>query len=88
MVKRVARSTRVHWPAKGSRHQAFLGLAGVFARAKWNLEEAQKVQRVLYKCLWPGDPELGAADVEMTSTFAKAFSRWRNNRRADADRTD
>jgi hypothetical protein len=46
-------------------------LAGVFASAEWSLEEAKEFHSVLYKCLWPRNPELRAADIEVTSTFAK-----------------
>jgi hypothetical protein len=59
------------WTTKGSRHQAFLALAGVFARAKWSLEEAKVFHRVIYRCLWPPNPELGAADTEVQSTFQR-----------------
>src|SRR3954447_5018640 len=42
-VRRVAAAALLarHWPTRGSRHQAFLALAGVFARAESSLEEAK-----------------------------------------------
>jgi P4 family phage/plasmid primase-like protien len=60
-----------HWPTKGSQHHAFLALAGMLARGKWRLDEAKSFHRAIYKCLWPANPELGAADSEVQSTFAK-----------------
>jgi hypothetical protein len=60
-----------HWPTQGARHDAFLALAGVFARAGWNLEDAKAFHRVIYRCLWPTDPDLGATDSEVQSTFEK-----------------
>jgi hypothetical protein len=60
-----------HWPTKGSRHHAFLALAGVLARADWNLEDAKSFHRLIYQCLWPVNPELRAADSEVQSTFEK-----------------
>jgi zinc-finger binding domain of transposase IS66 len=63
-----------HWPAKGSRHHAFLALAGVLARAEWRLDDAKAFHRVIYRCLWPTNPELDAADSEVQSTFEKHSS--------------
>ena len=60
-----------HWPTEGSRHHAFLALAGVLARAGWNVEDARGFHRVLYQCLWPVNPELDTADTEVQSTFEK-----------------
>jgi putative DNA primase/helicase len=60
-----------HWPAKGSRHQAFLALAGALARAGWNLADAREFHRTIYKCLWAADAKLSAADSEVQSTFEK-----------------
>src|SRR4051794_20143977 len=40
-----------HWPAEGSRHHAFLALAGVLARGEWTLEDARTFHRVIYRCL-------------------------------------
>jgi P4 family phage/plasmid primase-like protien len=60
-----------HWPTKGSRHHAFLALAGILARSGWSLEDAKRLHRVIYRCLWPSNPELDAADSEVQSTFEK-----------------
>lgn len=72
-VHRVAAAALLarHWPTKGSRHHGFLALAGVLARAEWNTEDAKTFHRVIYRCLWPANPELGAADAEVQSTFEK-----------------
>jgi hypothetical protein len=72
-VRRVAAAALLarHWPTRGSRHQAFLALAGVFARSESSLEKAKTFHRVLYRCLWPGDPDLSSADLEVQSTFER-----------------
>jgi P4 family phage/plasmid primase-like protien len=72
-VHRVAAAALLarHWPTKGSRHHGFLALAGVLARAEWNPEDAKTFHRVIYRCLWPVNPELAAADAEVQSTFEK-----------------
>lgn len=72
-IRRVAAAALLsrHWPTKGSRHHAFLALAGVLARAEWSLEEAKAFHRVIYRCLWSSNPELHAADAEVQSTFEK-----------------
>jgi hypothetical protein len=36
-----------HWPTKGSRHHAFLALAGVLARSEWSLDDAKTLHRVI-----------------------------------------
>ena len=68
-----------HWPAKGSKHHAFLALAGVLARAGWSREDAKTFHRVLYRCLWPDNPDLCAADDEVNSTFDEAPGRRRDD---------
>jgi putative DNA primase/helicase len=72
-VQRVAAAALFarHWPAQGSRHHAFLALAGVLARAQWSLDDAKAFHRVIYRCLWPADPNEGTADAEVQSTFEK-----------------
>jgi putative DNA primase/helicase len=72
-VRRVAAAALFasHWPKQGSRHDAFLALAGVLARSSWSLEDARTFHRALYCCLWPTDPDLAAADAEVLSTFAR-----------------
>lgn len=60
-----------HWPTKGSRHHAFLALAGILARGEWSLDHAKTFHRVIYQCLWPSNPDLNAADSEVQSTFEK-----------------
>jgi P4 family phage/plasmid primase-like protien len=75
-VRRVAAAALLarHWPTKGSRHHGFLALAGVLARAEWSPEDAKAFHRVIYRCLWPANPELGAADTEVQSTFEKHWT--------------
>jgi hypothetical protein len=72
-VRKVAAAALLarHWPQKGSRHHAFLALAGQLARAGWNVEDARKFHHVIYSCLWPANPDLRAADSEVQSTFEK-----------------
>jgi P4 family phage/plasmid primase-like protien len=70
-VRKVAAAALLsrHWPTKGSRHHAFLALAGVLARGEWTLDDAKTFHRVMYRCLWPTNPELDVADSEVQSTF-------------------
>ena len=72
-VRKVAAAALLarHWPAKGSRHQAFLALAGILSRAGWSLDDIKAFHRAIYKCLWLANAELGAADAEVQSTFEK-----------------
>ncbi|MEJ7605648.1 MAG: hypothetical protein WKF37_05145 [Bryobacteraceae bacterium] len=72
-VRRVAAAALLtrHWPTQGSRHHAFLALAGVFGRAGWNIEDAKAFHRVIYRCIWPTNPDVAAADSEVQSTFEK-----------------
>lgn len=60
-----------HWPAEGSRHDGFLALAGVLARAEWPVENAKAFHRALYRCIWGAHADLRAADSEVQSTFEK-----------------
>ncbi|HTU48834.1 MAG TPA: phage/plasmid primase, P4 family [Bryobacteraceae bacterium] len=60
-----------HWPAEGSRHVAFLALAGVLARAEWPVENAKAFHPALYRCIWAAHADLRAADSEVQSTFEK-----------------
>src|SRR5260370_61584 len=72
-VRRVAAAALLarHWPTKGSRHHAFLALAGVLARAEWSSEDAKRFHRAIYRCLWTANPDLDAADNEVQSTFER-----------------
>jgi len=60
-----------HWPIKGSRHNAFLALTCVLASAGWSVEDARAFHCVICRCLLPADPDLGAADAEVQSTYEK-----------------
>jgi hypothetical protein len=72
-VRRVAAAALLarRWPAQGSRHTSFLALAGVLARAGWTVDGAKAFHHVIYRCLWPTAPDVGAADAEVQSTFEK-----------------
>jgi hypothetical protein len=66
-VRRVAAAAVLarHWPVQGTRHLAFLALAGVLARAQWSVADAKSFHRAIYRCLWPGDADFDAADSEV-----------------------
>ena len=46
-------------------------LAGVLARAGWTVDGGKAFHRVIYRCLWPGSPDVGSADSEVQSTLEK-----------------
>lgn len=61
-----------HWPAPGGgRHDAFLALAGALAYARWGLADATRLVSTLYRLLWPGNTDLGAAAKDVESTFQR-----------------
>jgi hypothetical protein len=60
-----------HWPKQGSRHHAFLALSGVFAREGWSLEDVKVFHHAIYRCFRPTNPDLGATDAEVQSTFER-----------------
>jgi Protein of unknown function (DUF3987)/Bifunctional DNA primase/polymerase, N-terminal len=60
-----------HWPKEGSRHDAFLALAGILARADWNVGDAGAFHRAIYRALWGGAPDFSSCDSEVRSTFEK-----------------
>jgi hypothetical protein len=60
-----------HWPKQGSRHDAFLGLAGILARAGWSVGDSCTFHRAIYRALWGNDSDFSACDVEVRSTFEK-----------------
>ncbi len=60
-----------HWPKEGSRHDAFLALAGILSRAGWPLTDAVAFHRAMYRALWPGDADMHACVKEVESTFGK-----------------
>ena len=72
-VRKVAAAALLarRWPTKGSRHHAFLALAGVLAHGGWSLDDTRMFHRVIYTCLWSANADLGAADSEVLSTFEK-----------------
>ena len=75
-VRKVAATALLsrHWPTQGSRHKAFLALAGVLARGDWSLEDAKRLHRSIYRCLWQKNADLRAAESEVQSTFEKHSS--------------
>ena len=60
-----------HWPKEGSRHDAFLALAGILARAGWSAQDAECFHRAMYRALWRGQADFGACALEVRSTFEK-----------------
>jgi hypothetical protein len=60
-----------HWPKEGSRHDAFLALAGILSRANWPLADAMAFHRALYRALWPNNGDLHACEKEVESTYKK-----------------
>jgi hypothetical protein len=60
-----------HWPKEGSRHDAFLALAGILARAGWSAGDAGVFHRAIYRALWGGASDFSACDLEVRSTFEK-----------------
>ena len=60
-----------HWPKEGSRHDAFLALAGILSRAGLSLSDAILFHRALYRALWPTDADTYACAKEVESTFEK-----------------
>ncbi len=60
-----------HWPGQGSRHKAFLALAGALGRAGWLLEEAAQFHRAIYTVLWPDAPDVQGCAREVESSFAR-----------------
>jgi hypothetical protein len=75
-VARVAAAALLakHWPAEGSRNQAFLALAGALARAGWSLDEASAVVRAIYRGIWCDEADLRQAESEVRATFVKCES--------------
>jgi AAA domain/Bifunctional DNA primase/polymerase, N-terminal len=60
-----------HWPAKGSRNQAFIALAGVLARAGWSLEDAIAFNSGIYLVSWGTAADLSACRAEVVATYDK-----------------
>ena len=60
-----------YWPKEGSRHDAFLALAGILKRTGWQLDRAVKFHRAIYRILWPDSPDMQACDTEVESTFER-----------------
>ena len=56
---------------EGARHEIFIALAGTLARAKWDLEEAQRLLRAIYRVLWREGANLKQADADVDSTYQK-----------------
>ncbi len=61
-----------YWPKKGSRHDAMLALAGVFARAGWLEKDAVEFCRALYTAVPTHDPEqVHRSDAEVRDSYHK-----------------
>lgn len=56
---------------EGVRHEIFIALAGAFARAKWELEEAQRFLRAIYRVIWHETAKLGQANSDADSTYQR-----------------
>lgn len=56
---------------EGSRHEIFIALAGTLARSKWDLEEAQRFVRAVYRILWRETADLRQANADVNSTFQR-----------------
>jgi P4 family phage/plasmid primase-like protien len=60
-----------HFAKEGTRHPAFLALAGILARAGWTEADSLRFHQALYRVLWPGEAELPQRKSEVQTTFAK-----------------
>lgn len=60
-----------HWPKEGCRHDAFLALAGILARADWTVKDAVTFHRAIYRALFGASADLFACETEVKSTFDK-----------------
>jgi len=58
-----------HWPSQGSRHTAFLALAGGLKRKEWAFRESTRFLSALYAVLWPENPDYHNAEREVDSTY-------------------
>lgn len=56
---------------EGAWHEIFISLAGAFARAKWELEEAQRFIRAVYRVVWHDAADLRQANADVDSTYQK-----------------
>jgi hypothetical protein len=56
---------------EGTRHSAFLALAGALARSGWHLEPAIQLVRAIYRVLWHDEADVDAAEKEVESTYEK-----------------
>jgi len=54
---------------EGLRHEIFISLAGAFARAGWDLEEAQRFLRAVYRVIWRESADLRQANADANSTY-------------------
>ena len=60
-----------HWPGEGSRHAAFLALAGALCRAGWTVDEIVQFSTAVYSVVWPGDIDLRSCRAEVESTVKR-----------------
>ncbi len=72
-VSRIAATALLarYWPKEGCRHDAFLALAGILARAGWAVHDATIFHRAVYRALWGAAADLSACEAEVESTFEK-----------------
>lgn len=53
----------------GACHEIFIALAGVMARAKWDLAEAQRFLRAVYRVKWHETAQISQANADADSTY-------------------
>lgn len=69
-VRLIAAASLVGRHAKqGLYHETFIALAGTLARSKWDLEEAQRLLRAIYRVIWHESANLGQANSDANSTY-------------------
>lgn len=56
---------------EGARHEIFIALAGAFARAKWELEDAQRFLRAVYRVIWHSAADIRQASNDVDSTYQR-----------------
>lgn len=61
-----------HFPGeKSGRHDAFLAIGNVLARAGWTAVDARQFVRGIYRSIWGAAADLSAADSEAADGFAR-----------------
>lgn len=72
LVRLVAAASALGRHAReGLRHEIFIALAGAFARAKWELTDAQRFLRAVYRVIWHEAADLRQANADVDSTYQR-----------------